>query len=177
MDFEENERDVLPLVAIVVLVLLAVVAGLWWLVSGVEKPSHPDVTSLADAPATADTPEPLTLDGGAEDDSEEVLANLDVEVKSSNPGEVASTIAGLLAEGDFQSANRALGGTLGGNLQGLSPEILQSLREKNGRKDLAIAQVREVGELETNRRKRFALEWEDGGPSPLFLDVVTAFHR
>jgi outer membrane protein OmpA-like peptidoglycan-associated protein len=169
MEFEENERDVLPLVAIVVLVLLAVVGGLWWLVSGGEESSVIDPKATSPPSPTVEKPVPPTLAGGAEDSSEDVLANLDVKVKSADPAEVAATIAKLLAEGNFQSASRALGGNNG---EGISPEALQALRQRKNEKSLTMPKVREVGELETNRRKRFALEWEKGGPSPLFLDLV-----
>jgi len=90
-----------------------------------------------------------------------------VKVTAIRPEMVAEQIAKILESGDLASASEVFGGANGG----LSPKALAQLQAMAGEQGLQLQQVREVGELEINRRKRFALEW-DGDVSPLFLDVV-----
>lgn len=165
MDFEENKRDLLPIAAAVLIVLMSIGGGLWWLVTGqggtvaVPTPSHP----AAKAPVRQD----LDLVDAPEASSEEVLQALGVRVESSDASEVANGIAKLLSQGNFESAGVAIDGSAGG----LSTETLLLLRAQAGEDGLRLKTVREVGELEINQRKRFAIEFEEGA-SPLFLDLT-----
>lgn len=165
VDFDEKRSDLLPTVAAVLLVLLLVGGGLWWLVKGqkVEVSALPS----GETPAAEDAAEALELRDGIEDSSEEILRTLGVSVDSVDPNEVAKHIADLLVQGDFESLKLALDDSG----QGLSAETLQALQAQAGQKGLRLKNVREVGELEINKRKRFAVEFEDGAP-PLFLDLT-----
>lgn len=168
MNYEEEERNWVPLVVIILLVLGSAAGGIYFLLFGAKK-----------EPATVLTPPPVqnevqpkdattTIpDSGIEDSSAEILENLGVKVEAIRPEDAAAQIAKILESGDMERAHRALGG----EESGISVDALSSLQKMAGANGFQLKQVREVGELEINRRKRFALEWEER-EEPLFLDFV-----
>jgi len=164
---EESEKDWLPLITVIILVIGIAGGGLWWLVLGAENSE--EETSVIEGAVVVES---AVGEGASQaievvEDSPEVLENLGVKVTAIRPEMVAEQIAKILESGDLGSASEVFGGANGG----LSPKALAQLQAMAGEQGLQLQQVREVGELEINRRKRFALEW-DGDVSPLFLDVV-----
>lgn len=167
MHYEEEERNWLPLVVVILLVLGISGGGIYYLLFGAEEPVTTVVAPAALPPkassaSTADIPA-----NGVEASSAEILEDLGVKVKAVRPEEAAAQIAKILEAGQLERANRALGGADAG----VSLEALQRLQAMAGAKGFQLKQVREVGELEINRRKRFALEWMDGA-EPFFLDLT-----
>lgn len=171
MDYEENESNHLPLIGVVALVLVISGGIFWWIFRGAEEQEL--VTPVALTPVggqvegTGGGPDAIELGGGVSESSAEVLQNLGVKVEAARPEEVAAQIAQILETGDFSRAGRALGG----EESGISEQVLRQLQAMAGDSGFRLKKVREVGELEINRRKRFALEWEDDA-EPLVLDMV-----
>ena len=176
MDYEEEEKNWLPLVATILLVLGIAGGGVYYLLFGAKVPQPP--SQVVTSPTTQSSPaateaSPSTLPNpGSEKSSAEALANTLSKVEAVRPEDTVSQIAKILESGDLDRAARALGG----EAVGVSPQILQKLQALSGSNSLHLKQIREVGELEINRRKRFALEWE-GIDSPLFLDLARGENR
>lgn len=168
MNYEEEERNWLPLVAAILLVLGIAGGGIYYLFFGAtERPT----AKIPPANQTTESLPPKSTDSipfeGVEENSDEILEKLHVRVEAIRPEDVAATVAKILESGDLERASSALGGTA----SGVSPEALKRLQAMAGENGFRLKQVREVGELEINRRKRFALEWEDDN-EPLFLDLT-----
>ncbi|MDQ8191621.1 OmpA family protein [Roseibacillus persicicus] len=168
MDYEEEERNWLPLVAAILLVLGIAGGGLYYILFGAKESPTP-IAPPAEQPKVTQQPADSTTlpPSGIEETSAEILENLNVRVEAVRPEDVAATVAKIMETGDLDRASSALGGVGAG----VSPEALKRLQAMAGENGFRLKQVREVGELEINRRKRFALEWEDGA-EPLFLDMT-----
>lgn len=169
MDYEEeDEKSGAVLIAIALVVVGLAVGGIYYLLFGADSvkpaPSPPVVVEEAPSspppkkrPAEQANPDPApTLEPEP----------LDVKVEALKPELATEQIAKILQSGDLDRAARALGGTE----TGASAQALEQFLNQNG-EPLRLKQIREVGELETGRRKRFAIEWE-GGVEPLFLDLA-----
>lgn len=168
MDYEDSESNRLPLIGVGILVLVISGGIFWWILRGAGE--QQPVTPIAVTPPAGQAvgqPDAIALDGGMSETSAEVLEGLGVKVEAARPEDVAAQIAKILEAGDYARAARALGG----EEAGISEQALQQLQAMAGESGFQLKNVREVGELEINRRKRFALEWEDGAPS-VFLDMV-----
>lgn len=165
MNYEEEEKNWVPLVGVILLVLGIAGGGIYYILFGAKEQRTPITTpSTASQNETALRSTAVIPETSIEESSAEILETLDVKIEAPQPEDVAAQIAKILESGDFARANRALGG----KESGISTEALQTLAGASGFK---LKQVREVGELEINRRKRFALEWEDSD-EPLFLDLT-----
>ena len=168
MSYEEDEKNWVPLIGVILLVLGIAGGGIYYILYGAREAPTSQTTPQAITENTAepgaDTNIPET---GVGESSAETLETLDVKVSASRPEDAASQIAKILESGDLERASRALGG----EESGISAEALQHLQSMAGTNGFKLKQVREVGELEINRRKRFALEWEDSD-EPLFLDLT-----
>ncbi|MGJ8726384.1 MAG: OmpA family protein [Roseibacillus sp.] len=168
MDYEEEEKNWVPLVGVILLVLGIAGGGIYYILYGAKDAPSPIVTPPA-VSQTNNNPDSTAVipEEGVEESSAEILETLGVKIEASRPEDVASQIAKILESGDLERANRALGG----EESGISTAALQHLQSIAGANGFKLKQVREVGELEINRRKRFALEWEDSD-EPLFLDLT-----
>ncbi len=99
MDYEDEERDKLPLIIMVIIVLALGGGVLWWLTKGaaivpLEPVTHSVESSSIEEPDTPTAqPKVTTLSELPEETSVEVLENLGVKVQAARPGEVAATIA------------------------------------------------------------------------------------
>ena len=167
----EEEQNGVPLVGVILLVLGISGGGIYYLLFGAKEAP---VTNTPPPQAKSETTAPgestaLIPSEGIEESSAEILEKLGVKVKSAQPEDAAAQIAQILESGDLEKAATALGGVE----SGISAEALQRLQALAGANGFQLKQVREVGELEINRRKRFALEWENG-EQPLFLDFTRA---
>lgn len=167
----EEEQNGVPLVGVILLVLGISGGGIYYLLFGAKEAP---VTNTPPPQAESETTAPgestaLIPSEGIEESSAEILEKLGVKVKSAQPEDAAAQIAQILESGDLEKAATALGGVE----SGISAEALQRLQALAGANGFQLKQVREVGELEINRRKRFALEWENG-EQPLFLDFTRA---
>ena len=171
MSYVEEEQNGVPLVGVILLVLGISGGGIYYLLFGAKEAP---VTNTPPPQAESETTAPgestaLIPSEGIEESSAEILEKLGVKVKSAQPEDAAAQIAQILESGDLEKAATALGGVE----SGISAEALQRLQALAGANGFQLKQVREVGELEINRRKRFALEWENG-EQPLFLDFTRA---
>lgn len=169
MDYEEDEKSWGPLILVILLVLGIAGGGIYYILFGARGQTPPPTTSN---PATGSVASnsgnrPVIPDSNIEESSEEILANLGVKVEAFRPEDAATQIAEILESGDLERASRALGG----ESSGISLEALERLQAMNEANGFRLKLVREVGELEIGRRKRFALEWE-GSDQPLFLDFA-----
>ncbi|MBK1835368.1 OmpA family protein [Roseibacillus ishigakijimensis] len=163
MDFEDDARQGWSL-AIATLFALAASGGVFYFVffGAAAPPQAPPQGEEAPVQAGRET----IADESVPQTSAEVLENLTPSLlQATRPEELAAAVARFLEAGDLERAAQALGGPGAG----VSPAALQRLQELGGG-HFRLHQVREVGELEINRRKRFALEWE-GAHEPLFLDL------
>ena len=168
MSYEEEEKNWVPLIGVILLVLGIAGGGIYYILFGAKTaPTTPTapraLTEKAETPSsTANIPETGIVESSAEN-----LETLDVKIQATQAEDVASQIAKIMESGDLERASRALGGAE----SGISAEALQHLQAMAGANGFKLKQVREVGELEINKRKRFALEWEDSD-EPLFLDLT-----
>lgn len=169
MDYEENESNLLPLIGVVALVLVISGGIFWWIFQGAQEPVTPVAVTPGDGRGERSTvgSDGIELGGGVSESSSDVLQSLGVKVEAARPEDVAAQIAQILEAGDFAQVGRALGG----EESGISEQALRQLQAMAGDSGFRLKKVREVGELEINRRKRFALEWEDDA-EPLVLDMV-----
>ena len=168
MNYEEEEKNWVPLLGVILLVFGIAGGGIFYLIYGEKDNSSPITTppSAKSLAEKAQAPPPI-LDTGIEESSTEILETLGVKVQSTNPQDVATQVAQILESGDLEKAAQALGG----EESGISATALAQLQATVGNNGFQLKQVREVGELEINKRKRFALEWEEG-TAPLFLDLT-----
>lgn len=166
MNYEDEEKNWVPLAGAILLVLGIAGGGIYYLLYGAKEPPAAVMPPPAQEQVSPGNDAKIPSEG-VEETSEEILETLAVKVEARRPEDVAAQVAKVLESGDLERAARALGGAE----SGISPEALQKLQELAGGQAFKLKQVREVGELEINRRKRFALEWEEG-ENPLFLDLA-----
>ncbi len=165
MDYEDSDRNWLPLAGAILLVLGLAGGGFYYLIYGAQpKKTQPSAAIPQEAPPVYQPPS-FSAKEGIEESTTEILENLDVKIKARKPEDTAQQIAKILESGDLKRAAEALGGAD----VGITSELLQKLQLDA--QDLEFQNIREVGELEINRRKRFALERKDGA-APLFLDLT-----
>lgn len=141
--------------------VLAVSAiALWFIRPGVpqkiqEKPQAPVImpTPAAPAPST----EPIA--------PEVKPVQTAIVASDANPAELIRRIAAALESGDVSALEKLLGDT---RLDDMSREALRSLLASKPK--LAQGGIREMGELELNKRTRWVLELEGGGR--MVLDLI-----
>ena len=169
MDYEEDEKNWVPLVLVILFVLGIAGGGIYFLLFGAKKkePQLTDTKSTSTEVATTSTKPQPNSNQTIEETPSEILETTGVKVKAVAPEDAALQIAKIFESGDLERASRALGG----EASGASLEALQRLQALNNNNGFKLKQVREVGELEIGRRKRFAIEWE-GSAEPLFLDLT-----
>ncbi len=168
MDYEEDEKNWVSLVALIVLMLTIAGGGIYFLIFGAQKESNTGITPPLESPLDpTETTLPELPESNIEESSHEILETIGVKVEASQPADAAAQIAKIFESGDMEQAFHALGG----ETSGISPQALERLQAMGGNSALRLKQVREVGELEINRRKRFALEWENRD-EPIFLDLT-----
>lgn len=174
MDYEEDEKSKGPLILVILLVLGIAGGGIYYILFGArgQTPSPAASNPATGSVASNAGNRPVIPDSNIEESSEEILANLGVKVEAFRPEDAATQIAEILESGDLERASRALGG----ESSGISLEALERLQAMNEANGFRLKLVREVGELEIGRRKRFALEWE-GSDQPLFLDFALGDNR
>jgi outer membrane protein OmpA-like peptidoglycan-associated protein len=110
---------------------------------------------------------PAVLDVGIEEPPETILENLGVGVASADPAALIAQIAAKLQAGDFDAVVRIIG------REGLTPEKEERLGELVRRARLQLDEenpIREVGELEINKRSRWELNLRDEGR--LYFDLA-----
>ncbi|MDP0491539.1 MAG: OmpA family protein [Verrucomicrobiota bacterium JB023] len=165
MEYEDGDRDWVPLLIAVLLALLLVGGGAWWFLRIPVAVTEETVEPVEEVESPGEgSPESLgqLADPTEGESSQDVLDSLGVKVQAADPEDVARLIAAQLEAGNFQQAASAMGD------EGLSSLELQRILGANGARPQG---VREVGELETNRRKRFAVEFGDER-EPLYLDLA-----
>ncbi|MEM9079467.1 MAG: OmpA family protein [Verrucomicrobiota bacterium] len=171
MAYEDEEREWGPLILVVLLILGLVGAGLWLVKGSADElqanQTLPSGVPVKPLPKEEEKVEELDLGstGVSEETAEETLEAVGVAVDLSTPEGVAQLIGEALESGDLAGVDGVFGNAR------LSAVDLASLQRQAGAAGLRLAQLREVGELEIQRKKRFALEWESG-PRPLFLDIA-----
>lgn len=137
----------------------AAVALLIWK-PGSKKPPAPITPETT---AVAETPDSIaTLDQPAvPETTEETLKNLGVGVAATDPAELLTRIGDALEKGDIAAVSKLIG------KQALDPESLAKLQALTGNGPLRLRNpggVREIGELELNRRVRWALQLDGREP-------------
>ena len=168
MNYEEEEKNWVPLVGVILLVLGIAGGGMYYLLFGAKETPIQPVTPPPAQRIAEKNQDPAPIPStGIEESSAEILEGLGVKVEAVRPEDVAAQVAQILESGDLERAARALGG----EDSGISATALTRLQTMAGANGFQLKQVREVGELEINKRKRFALEWKEG-EEPLFLDLT-----
>ena len=130
-------------------------------VTPTEDPVIP--TPIPDEP---ETPEPGSDD--VPETPEEILAGLGVGIKLSNPEELVEQIGRMLEEGKVPEAAKMIG------REALGPKQLARLRVLAGEARMKLnaeRPVSEIGELEINRRGRWALNLDDEFGSRIYFDL------
>ena len=161
-----------PLPLVVTAVVIAAAVALLYLNRSPERyaPSPPET---ADPAPVVEEPEPPSLLEGIENlpadepaDPLSALENAGVAVGGSDPAELVGRIGQALEAGDWETVAKLLGA------DALPEPTRRQLVELAASGGLKMAQVpREVGELELNRRARWALPLAGDRP-PLFLDLA-----
>jgi OmpA-OmpF porin, OOP family len=136
---------------------------------GSKKPPAPIAPETA---AVAETPDSIeTLDQPAvPETTEETLKNLGVGVSATDPAELLTRIGDALEKGDIAAVSKLIG------KQALDPESLAKLQALTGNGPLRLRNpggVREIGELELNRRVRWALQLDglETGRDTILFDL------
>lgn len=163
-------RSPLPLIVTAVVIAAAVV--LLYLNRSPERfqPTPPEATESA---PSAEKPEPPSLLEGIENlpadqpaDPLSALENAGVALGSSDPADLVGRIGEALETGDWEAVAKLLGA------DALPEPTRRQLIDLAANGGLKLAQPpREVGELELNRRARWALPLTGDRP-PLFLDLA-----
>jgi OmpA-OmpF porin, OOP family len=120
----------------------------------------PDAALPLEPAVIAETPAPIATPDQAlrPETSEEILENLGLGLSTSDPSELLTRIGDALEKGDLTSVSKLIG------KQALDLESLAKLEALAINGPLYIRKpggVREIGELELNRRSRWALELEE----------------
>ena len=142
-------------------VLAVSAVALWFIRPGVPQKSQdkPQAPALMPTPAEpAPSTEPIV--------PEAPPVQKAIVVSDANPAELIRRIAAALESGDITALEKLLGDT---RLDDASREVLRSLLASKPK----LAQgggIREVGELELNKRTRWVLELEGGGR--MVLDLI-----
>ena len=135
-------------------------------VVAVDPPVDPDAGAQA-GPVLPDVPEENPADRVPET-PEDILATLGVGVKKLNPAELIEQIGKTLEQGKVPEAAEMIG------RKALSPEQLARLRVMAGEAQMKLKAERpvsEIGELELNRRGRWALNLDDEIGSRIYFDL------
>ena len=141
-------------------VLAVSAVALWFIRPGVPQKSQdkPQAPALMPTPAEpAPSTEPIV--------PEAPPVQKAIVVSDANPAELIRRIAAALESGDVTALEKLLGDT---RLDDASREALRSLLAVQPQ--LAQGGIREVGELELNKRTRWVLELEGGGR--MVLDLI-----
>ena len=141
-------------------VLAVSAVALWFIRPGVPQKSQdkPQAPALMPTPAEpAPSTEPIV--------PEAPPVQKAIVVSDANPAELIRRIAAALESGDVTALEKLLGDT---RLDDASREALRSLLALQPK--LAQGGIREVGELELNKRTRWVLELEGGGS--MVLDLI-----
>ena len=141
-------------------VLAVSAVALWFIRPGVPQKSQdkPQAPALMPTPAEpAPSTEPIV--------PEAPPVQKAIVVSDANPAELIRRIAAALESGDVTALEKLLGDT---RLDDASREALRSLLALQPK--LAQGGIREVGELELNKRTRWVLELEGGGR--MVLDLI-----
>ena len=141
-------------------VLAVSAVALWFIRPGVPQKSQdkPQAPALMPTPAEpAPSTEPIA--------PEAPPVQTPIVVSDANPAELIKRIAAALESGDITALEKLLGDT---RLDDASREALRSLLASKPK--LAQGGIREVGELELNKRTRWVLELEGGGR--ITLDLI-----
>ncbi len=164
------QRSRLPYVFLGLSVVLALLAlAIWIIKPGVNPPPEPVETTTPVIPAT---PEPANH-GDPVSDQDVAATPLEVlgqGLVAANPADLVTRLANALQSGDFNTIAALIGSD---NLDPATKALLDrlaaaspKLREANG--------LREVGELEQNRRARWVLELEEpiDGAGSVVVDLI-----
>ena len=141
-------------------VLAVSAVALWFIRPGVPQKSQdkPQAPALMPTPAEpAPSTEPIA--------PEAPPVQTPIVVSDANPAELIKRIAAALESGDVTALEKLLGDT---RLDDASREALRSLLASKPK--LAQGGIREMGELELNKRTRWVLELEGGGR--IVLDLI-----
>jgi OOP family OmpA-OmpF porin len=188
MSYESHEsrRWQGPVLALVILALSAV--SIYFLTRGgggepdpgpgtAGASAEPDVHPAPLEPGPKDPilepapPEPdpnATATGTVAETPEEILETLGVGVKAADPAALVTQIGQALEAGEVDAAARLIGS------RALNVEQLARLRVMAGEARIKLnteRPVSEVGELEINRRTRWALNLDDDYGSRIYLDL------
>lgn len=101
--------------------------------------------------------------------AEEILANLEKGAESLDPADLVKKIGDSLEKGDLTGAAKFIG------KNALSPEQLKRLEVMAANSALRFNEqkpITEIGELEANRRARWALNLDDQFASRIYLDLT-----
>lgn len=123
---------------------------------------------IAEESVVTEVLEVIDPEAGVEESSEEALETLGVGVDMKNPAALMAEIAETIRAGDLAAFTRLIGE------EGMTDEQAKRLAELIAGSGLSLRKenaVREVGELEINRRTRWALRMEEEGRR-IFFDLV-----
>ena len=147
--------------AIAALALLIVRPG-----SGETSPRPTVVPGKSDQNST-EKPDPEPIEGIEKptpevQTPEEIMENLGNGIATANPAELLERIGEALEKGDLNTVSKLIG------KDALNPDSLAKLNELSKGGTLRLGKVREIGELEMNRRARWVIELEETGEKIVF---------
>jgi len=169
------QRSKVPYFFLALAGLLAVAAVVVLLLKpGVpDSPDSPPGSKIV--PVVPDPPQDPAIPGLDNGPSEQDVAPTPPEylgqgLAAENPAELVNRLADALQKGDLDAVAALIGTD---NLDGLTKSMLDRL-EENPLRLREVGGIREVGELELNKRTRWALELEEpiDGSSQVIIDLV-----
>lgn len=147
----------------------AAVALLIWR-PGAKKPADPPPPAPTEIAASPPSPIESLDQPLPSETPEQILENLGVGLSTTDPTELITRIGDALGKGDLASVSKLIG------KQALNAESIAKLEALAINGPLRIRNpggIREIGELELNRRARWAMEFEahGSGPSRILFDL------
>ncbi|MGE9266590.1 MAG: OmpA family protein [Verrucomicrobiales bacterium] len=172
-DFEEPRSPFALILGITLTLGCLVGAGLFFTRCSAEDPIV-DAPPVQEEPAAPVEPEPAQPMEKPEEvippqTPEQILADLSKGAESLDPADLIKQIGTALEAGDIIKAAELIGQSA------LTPEQLKRLEEMNASAALSLQKnqpITEIGELEANRRARWALNLDDQFASRIYFDLA-----
>jgi OOP family OmpA-OmpF porin len=171
--YESSSSKTFP----IILAIIVLGGGMIFLISGVLDKGPEVLAATATDPGTSEPepPKPVMpeVPGGTpeevvKDGPEEILKTIGVGLNAIDPASLVEQIGRTLEKGDVAGAAKMIGD------KALNPEQLKRLRDMAAEGPLKLKAERpvsEIGELEINRRARWALNLDDDYGSRIYFDL------
>jgi outer membrane protein OmpA-like peptidoglycan-associated protein len=172
---DETRRSKAPLIVLLILVLLGLSATLYFLETQKSKNSIPLNTSAERPPpldVTPVTPSNKATDALKEaEDALKITGSVPQMPQADDPIDLITSIGNALANQDFATAEKLIGEKA---LDDATRQRLKQLGMSAPLKLRAPHPVREVGELELNKKARYALELaeREAGRDRIYFDLI-----